>query len=82
MDSLPHLDAHRLADRARVLARPAQAGLDRRGLIPVPGEVVLPSDQHVTLGWGRDHDDVSPVKGVTVGGGDQRVSVSVEVLPA
>ncbi|MDJ0850025.1 MAG: transglutaminase family protein [Myxococcota bacterium] len=46
-----------------------------------PTNDLVPSDRHVTLGWGRDYDDVSPVKGVTVGGGDQTVSVSVDVSP-
>ncbi|MEW6281354.1 MAG: transglutaminase family protein [Candidatus Eremiobacterota bacterium] len=40
-----------------------------------------PSDQHVTVAWGRDYDDVSPVKGVVLGGGRQSVSVGVDVLP-
>src|SRR5262249_14273669 len=28
-----------------------------------PTNNLLPSDQHLTLAWGRDYDDVSPVKG-------------------
>ncbi len=42
----------------------------------------LVEDLHVTLGFGRDYDDVSPVKGVTVGGGTQRMAVRVELVPA
>ena len=42
----------------------------------------LAADRHVTLAWGRDYDDVSPVKGVTVGGGAQRMSVRVELVPS
>jgi transglutaminase-like putative cysteine protease len=42
----------------------------------------VPSDRHVVLGWGRDYDDVSPVKGVTLGGGVHAVEVSVSVRPA
>lgn len=41
----------------------------------------LAADRHVTLAWGRDYDDVSPVKGVTVGGGAQRMGVRVELAP-
>lgn len=35
--------------------------------------------EHITLGWGRDFSDVSPVRGVIVGGGDHEVSVAVTV---
>jgi len=34
---------------------------------------------HVTVGWGRDYADVSPVKGVCVGGGLHRMDVAVHV---
>ena len=36
--------------------------------------------QHITLGWGRDYGDVSPIRGVLVGGGDHALSVAVDVL--
>ena len=42
---------------------------------------VIPSDKHVLLAWGRDYDDVSPVKGVVLGGGRHRVHVGVDVSP-
>ncbi len=45
-----------------------------------PTNNVRPTGSHITLGWGRDFEDVSPLKGVTVGGG--RHSVAVEVLVA
>lgn len=38
-------------------------------------------DAHIVLGWGRDYDDVTPVKGVILGGGDNTVSVMVDVMP-
>lgn len=41
----------------------------------------LPSDQHVTAAWGRDYADVSPLRGVVLGGGAHRVSVAVDVTP-
>jgi transglutaminase-like putative cysteine protease len=47
-----------------------------------PTNDLLVDDLHVTLGFGRDYDDVSPVKGVTVGGGTQRMAVRVELVPA
>lgn len=34
---------------------------------------------HITLAWGRDYDDVSPVRGVLFGGGANRLAVSVDV---
>ncbi len=43
-----------------------------------PTNNVRPAGGHITLGWGRDFEDVSPLKGVTVGGG--RHTVAVEVL--
>jgi len=36
------------------------------------------SDRHIVLAWGRDYDDVSPVKGVILGGGQHKVAVSVD----
>ena len=46
-----------------------------------PTNDMLPTDRHVTLGFGRDYDDVSPLQGVTLGGGLQTVSVAVDVQP-
>jgi transglutaminase-like putative cysteine protease len=46
-----------------------------------PTNDLVPSDRHVTLGWGRDYDDVSPIQGVTLGGGLQTVTVAVDLRP-
>lgn len=46
-----------------------------------PTNNVLPSMRHITLGWGRDYGDVSPVRGVLVGGDPHRLSVGVDVIP-
>ncbi len=46
-----------------------------------PTNDVMPTDGHVTVGWGRDYGDVTPVKGVALGGGGQRVEVEVRVTP-
>lgn len=35
------------------------------------------NNDYVTLAWGRDYQDVSPVKGVIIGGGRHRIHVSV-----
>jgi transglutaminase-like putative cysteine protease len=44
-----------------------------------PTNNVLPSDRHITIGWGRDFSDVSPLKGVVLGGASHSVSVGVDV---
>lgn len=36
---------------------------------------------HVTLAWGRDFGDVSPLRGVILGGGDHDLTVNVSVKP-
>jgi transglutaminase-like putative cysteine protease len=46
-----------------------------------PTNDVTPSDGHITLGWGRDYGDVTPVKGITLGGGGQKVDIEVLVQP-
>jgi transglutaminase-like putative cysteine protease len=40
----------------------------------------LPGDRHITLAWGRDYGDVSPIKGVILGGRQQSVKVAVDVV--
>jgi transglutaminase-like putative cysteine protease len=48
-----------------------------------PTNDVLPSERHVTLAWGRDYGDVSPLRGVVLGGGrDHTLHVGVSVTPA
>lgn len=39
----------------------------------------VPVDRHVTLAWGRDYADVSPLRGVIHGGGEQRTRVAVDI---
>jgi transglutaminase-like putative cysteine protease len=46
-----------------------------------PTNDVMPTDGHVTVGWGRDYGDVTPLKGVALGGGGQAVEVEVHVAP-
>lgn len=38
----------------------------------------MATEQHITTAWGRDYSDVTPLKGVIFGGGDDQV-LSVEV---
>lgn len=44
-----------------------------------PTNNVLPSWDHVTLGWGRDFSDVTPLRGIINGGGEQSLTVKVTV---
>jgi len=46
-----------------------------------PTNDVVPSTKHVLLAWGRDYADVCPIKGVFIGGGGHRMTISVDVLP-
>lgn len=39
----------------------------------------VPGDQHITVAWGRDYSDVTPLKGVIFGGRNHDLQVSVEV---
>ncbi len=46
-----------------------------------PTNNILPSDRHITVAWGRDFSDVSPLRGVVTGGGEHKLKVSVDVAP-
>ncbi len=46
-----------------------------------PTNNCIPSDEHITLAWGRDYGDVSPINGFMVGGGHHTPTVSVDVSP-
>jgi transglutaminase-like putative cysteine protease len=46
-----------------------------------PTNDVVPGEEHVTLAFGRDFTDVSPVNGVIFGGGAHTVDVQVDVAP-
>jgi transglutaminase-like putative cysteine protease len=47
-----------------------------------PTNDVLPSHRHITLAWGRDYGDVSPLRGVVLGGHTHTLHVGVSVTPA
>jgi transglutaminase-like putative cysteine protease len=48
-----------------------------------PTNDMLPSNHHITVAWGRDYGDVSPIHGIISGGGsDHEVDVAVDVIPA
>jgi transglutaminase-like putative cysteine protease len=46
-----------------------------------PTNNLLPDTQHITLCWGRDFNDVSPMRGVILGGGGHEPEVEVTVMP-
>ncbi|MCR3844433.1 transglutaminase family protein, partial [Pseudomonas aeruginosa] len=46
-----------------------------------PTNDLLPDLEHITLAWGRDFSDVSPLRGVILGGGSHDPEVRVTVLP-
>ena len=45
-----------------------------------PTNNVLPNGRHITVARGRDYDDVSPVRGVILGGGEHELKVAVDVV--
>ena len=45
-----------------------------------PTNNLLPSDRHIIVACGRDFDDVSPIRGVIVGGGRHQLTVGVDVV--
>lgn len=44
-----------------------------------PTNNTINDERYITVAWGRDYGDVSPVKGVVMGGGIHRLSVMVDV---
>jgi transglutaminase-like putative cysteine protease len=46
-----------------------------------PTNNVVPSNGHVTLAWGRDYGDVSPLRGLILGGGPHTLKVAVDMEP-
>jgi transglutaminase-like putative cysteine protease len=47
-----------------------------------PTNDCLPSLRHITVAWGRDYTDVSPIRGVLLGGGEHALAVGVDVVPS
>jgi transglutaminase-like putative cysteine protease len=67
------------ADASHAWVSVPSPGLGWLDLDPTNG--VLPSDGHVTLAWGRDYGDVSPLRGVILGGAEHELEVAVNVTP-
>jgi transglutaminase-like putative cysteine protease len=47
-----------------------------------PTNNAMPDSEHITVAWGRDYGDVSPMNGFIIGGGAHTVTVGVDVAPA
>lgn len=47
-----------------------------------PTNDVMVGEGHVTVGYGRDYADVSPLSGIILGGHDHVIEVGVDVIPA
>ena len=47
-----------------------------------PTNNVAPTDGHVTVAWGRDYGDVSPLRGLILGGGGHTLKVEVDMEPS
>lgn len=47
-----------------------------------PTNDMIPRLAHITVAWGRDFGDVSPLRGVILGGGSHVLKVGVTVTPA
>jgi transglutaminase-like putative cysteine protease len=46
-----------------------------------PTNNLLVSNRHITVAWGRDYSDVSPIRGIIVGSGEHSMDVAVDVIP-
>jgi transglutaminase-like putative cysteine protease len=44
-----------------------------------PTNNVIPGDQHITIGWGREYGDIAPLKGIILSSGSHTLKVSVDV---
>jgi len=44
-----------------------------------PTNNCLVSDQHITIGWGRDYADIAPLEGIILSSGSHELTVSVDV---
>jgi len=46
-----------------------------------PTNNLVVAEEHVVLGWGREFGDVSPLRGIILGGGAHDLAVSVDLAP-
>ncbi len=46
-----------------------------------PTNNLLVANRHITVAWGRDYSDVSPIRGIIIGSGEHSMKVAVDVVP-
>jgi transglutaminase-like putative cysteine protease len=46
-----------------------------------PTQGRLAGEDHITVAWARDYDDVAPLRGILLGGQQQSLRVAVDVVP-
>lgn len=44
-----------------------------------PTNNMIPSSEHITIGWAREYTEISPMRGIILGGGEQLLGVSVQI---
>ncbi len=67
------------ADASHAWVSAWTGGDDWLDFCPTNGKLV--DADFITLAWGRDYDDVCPVRGIVLGGARQGLTVSVDVVP-
>jgi transglutaminase-like putative cysteine protease len=70
---------HAGADASHAWVAAYCPGLDWVAFDPTNGK--LADQEFITLGWGREYHDVTPLRGVVLGSASQRLSVAVKVTP-
>jgi transglutaminase-like putative cysteine protease len=76
-----HSDGTRLtgADASHAWVAAWCPGLDWVAFDPTNGK--LADQEFITLGWGREYLDVTPLRGVVLGAASQQLAVAVKVMP-
>lgn len=77
----PGKEARRGADQSHAWVG-AWLGAEHGWVDLDPTNNLVVRDEHVVLAWGRDYGDISPVRGVILGGGEHSVTVAVDLEPA
>jgi transglutaminase-like putative cysteine protease len=78
-DPPPGQPRQRGADASHAWVSVFVPGMGWLDLDPTNNTVV--GEGHVTIGWGRDYSDVTPLRGVLLGGARHRLLVGVSVIP-
>lgn len=77
----PGTEALRGADQSHAWVG-AWLGPDHGWVDLDPTNNLVVAQEHVVLAWGRDYGDISPIRGVILGGGAHTVVVGVDLAPA